>query len=62
MKMTKGHEPNSKKGGMKSHNPASPGNNPETSKSPNLEFSSKNKPPGSSSSRHHTASKQSGVS
>ena len=61
MKMTKGHEPNSKKGGMKAHLGSSPGNNPTTSKPCNNEFSSKNKPAGSSSSRHHTASKQSGV-
>lgn len=61
MKMTKGHEPNSKGGGMKSHNPASPGNNPTTSRECGCEFSSHKKPSGSSSSRHHTASKQSGV-
>jgi hypothetical protein len=62
MKMTKGHEPNSKGGGMKAHNPASPGNNPTTSRECGKDFSDKNKPAGSSSPRHHTASKQSGVS
>lgn len=61
MKMTKGHEPNSKKGGMQSHLGSSPGNNPGTSKSCDLGFSSKNKPSGSNSSRHKTAAKQSGV-
>ena len=58
MKMTKGNEPNSKSGGMKSHLGSSPGNNPTKSKSPGLGFSDKNKSKGSSSSRHHTASKQ----
>lgn len=62
MKMTKGHEPNSKGGGMKAHLPASPDNNPTKSKECGKEFSGKNMPKGSSSGRHHTASKQSGVS
>jgi hypothetical protein len=61
MKMTKGHEPTSKSGGMQSHLGSSPGNNPGTSKNCNLSFSDKNKPKGSGSDRHQTASKQSGV-
>ena len=61
MKMTKGHEPTSKSGGMKAHNPCPADNNPTKSKSPDLGFSGKNCPKGSSSSRHHTAAKQSGV-
>lgn len=61
MKYTKGHQPNSKSGGMQSHLGSSPDNNPTTSKSPGLGFSGKNCPKGSSSSRHHSASKQSGV-
>jgi len=61
MKMTKGHEPNSKSGGMKAHNPPAPGNNPTTSKTPGTSFSGKNCPKGSNSPRHHEAAKQSGV-
>lgn len=61
MKMTKGHEPNSKSGGMKAHLGSSPGNNPGTSKSCDLSFSGNKKPKGSSSARHKTAAKQSGV-
>lgn len=61
MSMTKGNEPSSKAGGMQAHLGASKGNNPGTSKSCNNSFSDKNKPKGSSSGRHHTAAKQSGV-
>lgn len=61
MKMSKGSEPSNKSGGMKSHIPASPGNNPGTSKSCDLSFSSKNKSAGSTSARHHTAADKSGV-
>lgn len=61
MKMTKGHEPTSKSGGMKSHLPASPDNNPTTSRECGKEFSGKNMPKASGSSRHHTAAKQGGV-
>ncbi len=56
MKMTKGNEPSSKSGGMKSHLGASPGNNPTTSKKCDLSFSGKNFPKGSSSERHKVAS------
>ena len=59
--MTKGNEPTSKAGGMQSHLGSSPGNNPTKSKKCDLSFSSKNKPQGSDSSRHHTAAKESGV-
>ena len=41
MKMTKGNEPTSKKGGMKAHLAASPGNNPTASRSVNTGFSGK---------------------
>lgn len=61
MRTTKGSEPTNKVGGMKTHLGASPGNNPGTSKNCDLSFSDKNKPKGSSSGRHHTASKKSGV-
>ena len=61
MKMTKGSEPTSKSGGMKSHLGSSPGNNPTTSKSCGTSFSGKNMPKGSKSSRHQVASKMSGV-
>ena len=61
MNYSKGDVVHSKGGGMRSHLPASPGNNPTKSKTCNLTFSGKNCPKGSSSARHHTASKQSGV-
>lgn len=61
MKMSKGTVPTNKSGGMQSHLGASPGNNPTTSKECGLGFSDKNKPKGSSSDRHHTAAKESGV-
>jgi hypothetical protein len=61
MKMTKGSGPTSKAGGMQAHLGASPENNPTASKSPDLGFSGKNCPKGSSSPRHKEASKQSGV-
>lgn len=61
MNMTKGNEPSSKSGGMKAHLSSSPDNNPGTSKSCNLSFSDKNKSKGSSSDRHQTAAKESGV-
>lgn len=61
MKMTKGNPPENKSGGMQAHLGSSPGNNPTESKSPNLAFSGKNCPKGSSSARHKVAAKQSGV-
>jgi len=61
MKMTKGHEPMSKKGGMKSHLPASPNNEPEKSRECNGGFSGKNMPGGSKSPRHHVADKMGGI-
>ncbi len=60
-KMTKGHEPTSKSGGMQSHLGASPDNNPTASRSVNTSFSGKCCAKGSSSPRHHTAAKKSGV-
>lgn len=54
-KMTKGHVPTSKAGGMKAHLGSSAGNNPGTSKNCDLSFSGKNMPKGSTSPRHHTA-------
>ena len=56
MNMTKGKHPTEKKGGMRAHLPASPGNNPTTSKTPGTEFSGKNCCKGSGSSRHKEAS------
>ena len=38
MKMTKGHEPTSKAGGMKAHLGSSPGNNPEVSRKCDTSF------------------------
>lgn len=61
MKMTKGHEPTSKAGGMQSHLGSSPGNNPTTSKKCDLNFSAKNYPKGSSSDRHVVASSHIGT-
>jgi len=61
MKMSKGGTPANKPGGMQAHLGASPGNNPTASKSPNLGFSGKNCPKGSSSGRHKVAAKNSGV-
>lgn len=61
MKNTKGTGPTSKSGGMQSHLGSSPGNNPTASKSPNLSFSGKNCPKGSSSASHKVAAKESGV-
>lgn len=40
-KMTKGHEPTSKKGGMQAHLGASAGNNPTTSRDPGTSFGGK---------------------
>ena len=38
MAMTKGNEPTSKAGGFKAHNPASPNNEPTTSRKPGTDF------------------------
>jgi len=56
MNMTKGKEPSNKKGGMQSHLGSSPGNNPTTSKNPDLGFDGKNKPKGNSSANAKVAS------